>query len=63
MGCVNETIPEKTWEQKQQDILSNKVDIFVIGDDWKGKFDDLQQFCDVKYLKRTPGISTTMIKI
>jgi len=62
MRCVNETFPEKTWEQKQRDILSNEIDIFVIGDDWEGKFDDLQQFCDVKYLKRTPGISTTIIR-
>ena len=62
MRCVNEALPEKTWEQKQRDILSNEIDIFVIGDDWKGKFDDLQEFCDVRYLSRTPGISTTQLK-
>ena len=62
MRCVNEALPEKTWEQKQRDILSNEIDIFVIGDDWEGKFDDLQEFCDVRYLSRTPGISTTQLK-
>ena len=62
MKCVDKTIPEKAWDQKQEDILSNKIDIFVIGDDWEGKFDNLQQWCDVKYLKRTSGISTTKLK-
>ena len=62
MGCVNETFPEKTWKQKQRDILSNEIDIFVIGEDWRGKFDDLREFCDVRYLSRTPGISTTQLK-
>ena len=62
MRCVDETLPEDTWEQKQRDILSNEIDIFVIGEDWRGKFDDLREFCDVRYLSRTPNISTTQLK-
>lgn len=59
---VDLVIPEETWEQKAEDIHKYKVDIFVIGDDWKGKFDYLQNECKVVYLERTPEVSTTMIK-
>lgn len=58
---VDEVIPEKTWEQKE-DIIQNKIDIFTIGDDWQGKFDFLHDICEVIYLSRTPNISTTEIK-
>jgi len=57
---VDEIILEKNWGQKINDIENNQIDIFVIGDDWRGKFDDLP--CEVVYLKRTPGISSTKIK-
>lgn len=59
---VDLVIPEVDWEQKPEDIKLYHVDIFVIGDDWAGKFDFLQQQCDVAYLPRTPEISTTQIK-
>ena len=59
---VDEVIKEENWEQKIQDIKNNEVDVFVIGDDWKGKFDYLREFCDVVYLPRTKSISTTEIK-
>ena len=59
---VDEVIPEATWEQKIDDVVNNKVDIFVMGDDWKGKFDFLEDYCEVIYLPRTAGISTTKIK-
>lgn len=59
---VDLVIPEKSWEQKIEDIKEFKVDIFVIGDDWKGKFDYLKEYCEVIYLPRTPEISTTKIK-
>ncbi len=62
LKCVDEIIPEKSWEQKIDDIQEKQVDIFVMGDDWKGKFDFLNKYCKVKYLKRTPYISTTLIK-
>ncbi len=59
---VDKVIPEKTWKQKKEDILQYQVDTFVIGDDWKGKFDELCSFCEVIYLPRTDGISSTIIK-
>ena len=58
---VDLVIPEETWEQKIDDVLKYKVDVFVMGDDWKGKFDFLKQYCEVVYLPRTEGISTTQI--
>ena len=59
---VDLVIPEENWEQKINDIKEFKVDTFVIGDDWIGKFDFLKDFCEVVYLPRTPEISTTQIK-
>lgn len=49
-------------ETKKQDIKEYHIDTFVMGDDWKGKFDFLKDFCEVVYLPRTPEISTTIIK-
>ncbi len=59
---VDEVLPEYTWEQKIDDVVNNDVDVFVMGDDWEGKFDFLKDYCEVVYLPRTEGISTTMIK-
>ncbi|WP_085991046.1 glycerol-3-phosphate cytidylyltransferase [Oceanobacillus senegalensis] len=59
---VDEVIPEHNWEQKVDDVKKHHIDIFVMGDDWKGKFDFLKDFCKVVYLPRTVGISTTKIK-
>ena len=59
---VDLVIPEKDWSQKIDDIVEYKVDTFVMGDDWVGKFDELSDYCDVKYLERTAGISTSKIK-
>lgn len=59
---VDLVIPELTWEQKKSDIIDHSVDIFVMGDDWQGKFDFLSEFCDVRYLSRTPDISSSLIK-
>ncbi|MCM8767487.1 MAG: glycerol-3-phosphate cytidylyltransferase [Candidatus Omnitrophica bacterium] len=59
---VDLVIPEYSWEQKIDDIKRYKVDIFVIGEDWKGKFDYLKDYCEVIYLPRTKGISTTELK-
>ncbi len=57
-------IPEKNWEQKKDDIKKYKVDIVVMGSDWKDseKFECLRKYCDVIYLDRTEGISTSKIK-
>lgn len=59
---VDEVIPEHTWEQKAQDIMDHEIDVFVMGDDWSGKFDHLKEHCEVVYLPRTDGVSTTQIK-
>lgn len=59
---VDLVIPETSWSQKVEDIKEFKVDIFVMGDDWNGKFDYLYEYCEVVYLPRTPEISTTQIK-
>lgn len=59
---VDLVIPESSWDQKERDIIQYEIDVFVMGDDWKGKFDNLSTICTVKYLERTPEISTTKIK-
>ena len=59
---VDKVIIENSWEQKIKDIQDNNIDIFVMGDDWEGKFDYLKEYCQVVYLPRTPDISTTKIK-
>lgn len=62
IDCVDLVIPENTWEQKILDVQKYDVDIFAIGDDWKGKFDFLGEYCEVVYLARTKNISTTELK-
>lgn len=59
---VDLVIPEHKWEQKINDIKKYEVDVFVMGVDWQGKFDFLKDYCEVVYLPRTEGISTTQIK-
>ena len=59
---VDLVIPEENWKQKVTDVQEYHIDTFVMGDDWKGKFDFLKEYCDVVYLPRTPEISTTRIK-
>ena len=59
---VDLVIPEDTWDQKLEDIQKLEVAVFVMGDDWAGKFDFLKDNCEVVYLERTKEISTTKIK-
>lgn len=60
---VDLVIPEKSWEQKRTDVHDYRIDTFVMGDDWAGKFDYLrEEGVNVVYLPRTPEISTTKIK-
>ncbi|WP_096437123.1 glycerol-3-phosphate cytidylyltransferase [Alteribacter populi] len=59
---VDEVIPEDNWDQKVHDVKNHNIDLFVMGDDWEGKFDFLKKECEVVYLPRTEGISTTKIK-
>lgn len=62
LRCVDLVIPEENWEQKRKDVQLYQADVFVMGDDWVGKFDFLSDLCEVVYLPRTPEISTTRIK-
>lgn len=62
LRCVDEVIPETCWEQKAADVETYAADIFVMGSDWEGKFDFLKSRCEVVYLPRTEGISSTKIK-
>lgn len=61
---VDLVIPEDNWEQKVSDIKEFMVDVFVMGDDWKGKFDEelKDTGCEIVYLSRTPEISSSQIK-
>lgn len=61
---VDLVIPENEWDQKIDDVKKYFVDVTVMGDDWEGneKFEVLRDYCDVVYLPRTGGISTTKIK-
>ena len=62
LDYVDKVIPENNWDQKVTDIQGNNIDIFVMGDDWEGKFDELKVFCEVIYLPRTKGISSTKLR-
>ena len=62
LRCVDLVIPENNWEQKVSDVQLYQADVFVMGDDWEGKFDFLKDYCEVVYLPRTPDVSTTPIK-
>lgn len=60
---VDLVVPETNWDQKRSDVHEYDIDVFVMGDDWKGKFDFLEEEgVEVVYLPRTPEISTTQIK-
>lgn len=60
---VDEVVPEESWEQKRADMHDHNIGVFVMGDDWRGKFDFLRdEGVEVVYLERTPEISTTQIK-
>ena len=59
---VDLVVPEYNWEQKVDDVQKYQADIFVMGDDWEGKFDFLKEYCEVIYLPRTPDVSSTQTK-
>jgi glycerol-3-phosphate cytidylyltransferase len=62
LRCVDEVIPEENWEQKVNDIARLKIAVFGMGHDWQGKFDHLSKYCEVVYLPRTEGVSTTELR-
>jgi len=59
LKCVDEVFFEESLELKRQYIIETKADVLVMGDDWKGRFDEFNDICEVIYLPRTPSISTT----
>jgi glycerol-3-phosphate cytidylyltransferase len=59
---VDLAIAENGWDQKESDIAAYGVDAFYMGDDWTGRFDHLKALCDVHYLPRTNGVSSTLLK-
>ena len=59
---VDQVITETSWDQKIEDVKKYDVDVFVMGDDCKGKYDFLKDYCEVVYLPRTEGISSTQLK-
>jgi glycerol-3-phosphate cytidylyltransferase len=59
---VDEVFPEESLERKREYIQAHHANILVMGDDWKGKFDFCSDLCEVVYLERTTGISTTDLK-
>ncbi len=58
---VNLCFEEESLERKREYILRYNADVLVMGDDWKGKFDEFKDICEVVYLERTPSVSTTQI--
>lgn len=61
LRCVDQVFFEESLEQKGEYIRTYGADVLVMGDDWKGRFDDLSELCDIVYLPRTPAISTTEV--
>ena len=58
---VDEVFLEESLEQKREYVLRYRADVLVMGDDWSGRFDELNDVCRVEYLPRTPAISTTAV--
>ena len=56
---VDDVFVEESLELKARYIRNYNADVLVMGEDWRGKFDELRSICDVQYLPRTEGISTT----
>jgi glycerol-3-phosphate cytidylyltransferase len=59
---VDFVFPEIDWEQKRSDITNHGAGVLVMGDDWKGKFDELESLCKIVYLERTPLISSSLLR-
>lgn len=59
LDFVSSVFVEESLEKKREYLLKHEADMLVMGCDWEGKFDEFNDICDVRYLPRTPGISTT----
>lgn len=62
-GLADQIIVEEHEGQKVHDVQKYGIDVFTVGSDWEGKFDYLKEFCDVIYLPRTPGVSSTEVRL
>jgi glycerol-3-phosphate cytidylyltransferase len=60
LRCVDHVFDEDSLEKKADYLREHKADLLVMGDDWRGRFDELSDICEVIYLPRTPAISTTV---
>lgn len=61
LKCVDEVFLEESLALKRHYLRSHSADVLIMGNDWKGKFDEFQDICRVEYLPRTPSISTTVV--
>lgn len=61
LRCVDEVFLEESLEEKANYIKRYRADVLVMGDDWRGKFDEFRDLCEVVYLERTPSVSTTAV--
>lgn len=61
LGCVNEAFLEESLDEKAEYIRRYNADKLVMGDDWRGRFDEFREVCEVVYLSRTPAVSTTAV--
>lgn len=62
LRVVDHVFPESAWDQKPRDFVEFNADMFVMGSDWDGKFDEFKKNIDIHYLARTEGVSSTDIK-
>lgn len=60
LRCVDKVFAEESLELKREYLKQHRADILVMGDDWEGRFDEFSDICEVRYLPRTPAISTTV---
>lgn len=61
LDIVDVVFPEESLERKRDYILEHRADVLVMGDDWEGRFDEFSDICKVRYLPRTPAVSTTAV--
>ncbi|WP_173768941.1 adenylyltransferase/cytidyltransferase family protein [Pseudazoarcus pumilus] len=61
LRCVDEVFLEESLELKREYLIRHRADILAMGDDWKGRFDEFRDICEVVYFERTPAISTTAV--
>lgn len=61
LRCVDEAFLEESLERKREYMLAYKADVLAMGDDWRGRFDELSDICRVVYFPRTPAVSTSAV--